>query len=206
MHSICTVIQYHARRIERFIDVSGIDRYLQKEEVNVLEEGISFKLPELADPQAEKLALALDIRRLAELLVVADAWVEFYNGDEQKLSDVGLNDFLDVIYRLSEHNLEEAPYLSAVRHQARLHLGGKKRFQLKYSTAGGQTNAEMRRSAGPMIDLIVNATSKVLHADEYSVHSHVHNDPWTWLLLLITGQHALYLYRRCNYSHYIEGV
>lgn len=197
MQSLTTVIRYHVKRIERFVEASEIDRYFKREEVNF--EDIKLKLPPLFDVQAEKLALALDIRRLAELLAVADVWVDYYSGDEKKFTVIGLNEFLDTLYRLAAHDLKGWSESESIRMMAKSHIGDAKRFQLKYENADGKTNAKIRKDAGPIYEFIINVTSKILHADEYSVQSHFNDDPITWLMLLMLGHRVLYLFKRSKY-------
>jgi hypothetical protein len=188
-------MKYHAARVRAVVAKSGIDLVLDRDPQDAVKEGIRLNLPVADDLQSAKLMLALDIRRLAELIAVAEVWAEFYKDDEEKFNNIGINEFLDVMYRFRKHPREQWEPAKDTVDMANRHIGNAQRFQLKYPNANGQTNSQMRNAAGIVYDFIFNATSKILHADEYSVQNHVSDDPFAWFTILAAGHKVLQLYQ-----------
>jgi hypothetical protein len=187
-------MKYHATRVLAVVQNSGIHLVLDREPEDVVREGLSLNLPAAADLQSAKLMLALDIRRLAELIAVADVWTDYYGDDDEKFNNIGMNEFLDVLYRFRKYPIEQWNGAKIVELAGR-HIGHAQRFQLKYPNADGRTNTQIRSTAGLMHDFIFNATSKILHADEYSVQNHVNGDPFAWFSILLAGHKVLQLYQ-----------
>ena len=108
-------MKYHATRVLAAVQNSGIDLVLDREPDDLVKEGLSLNLPAAADLQSAKLMLALDIRRLAELIAVADVWADYYKEDEEKFKNIGMNEFLDVVYRFRKHPIEQWDGAEGVR-------------------------------------------------------------------------------------------
>lgn len=188
-------MKYHATRVLAAVQNSGIHLVLDHEPEDVLKEDLRLNLPVAADLQSTKLMLALDIRRLAELIAVANVWADYYKEDEEKFKNIGMNEFLDVIYRFRKYPIEQWEGVKDIVESADHHIGSATRFQLKYPNAGGRTNTQIRNAAGIMHDFIFNVTSKILHADEYSVQDHVNGDSFSWFLVFLAGHKVLQLYQ-----------
>ncbi|MBB4844466.1 hypothetical protein HNP55_003010 [Paucibacter oligotrophus] len=175
MESVRTVAKYHADRIRNTI--KGSDPRNHRYEYGGID-----------DPQATKLMLALEVRRLAELLVVADAWEKLYDGDEKKFINVGMNDLLDVMGRAKRWGMKLDDIEGGGGLLAKIPQG---RFKLRYMTAGGKTNEQLRRNADSVFQFIFAMSSKVLHADEYSVQNHCTDDPHAWTSLVMVADLVL---------------
>jgi len=197
MNSIRTVMKYHATRVKTVVEGSGIASLLSIEPHAIDKHISQLKLPITTDPQAAKLMFALDTRRLVEIVAVSEVWAEYYGTDEAKFSSVGMNDFLDILYRFRKHRDDQWDGARVVAAMGEKHIGQKRRFELKYPNAANQTNSQIRNRLGLLHDYIFNATSKILHADEYSVQNHVNGDPLAWFSILVAGHSALQLYRKC---------
>ncbi|NMF90227.1 hypothetical protein [Aromatoleum petrolei] len=151
------------------------------------------------------LMLALDIRRLAEVIAVWDSWEETYSSNMSLFRDVAMNDLLDVLGRMKaligEWPLHES-FRASSDNQLTLDLLQAippKRFKKKHGGVGEVTNEQIRRTAPPDLQLIFFTTSKVLHADEYGVYAHCTNDSLAWTALVMAGDLACSIYRsRCQ--------
>lgn len=188
-------MKYHAARVQTVVENSGIDLVLDREPQDFIKEGVYLKLPIVPDLQSVKLMLALDIRRLAELIAVADVWSEYYGENEDKFRNFGINEFLDVLYRFRKYPIEQWEGAKHIVDLANNHIGNAQRFQFKYPNAHGRTNSQIPNAAGVRHEFIFNATSKILHGDEYSVQNHINDDPIAWFSILLAGHQVLQLYR-----------
>lgn len=186
-----TVAKYHYHRIQTVISQS--DWRKQK-----------FAITTGADRQAVMLMLALDIRRLAEVIAVWDSWEESYSDNGDLFRHVAMNDLLDVLGRMKalvgQWPLDESFRVSSDGQQTSdlFQAIPPKRFKKKYGGVGGVTNEQMRRNASPDLQAIFFTTSKLLHADEYGVFAHCTNDSLAWTALVMAGDLACSIYRsRC---------
>ena len=152
-----------------------------------------FVIPVCDDMQAAKLALALDIRRLAEILAAYDAWSETYGENEKFFRDIAFNDLLDIIGRMKKISgglRFEDPELQRTHD-----IIPERRFKLKHHGFEGKTNEDLRREAALDLQYINFISSKILHADEYSVYDHFAQDKYAWLLLIMAGDLVCRIYR-----------
>lgn len=185
MKSIRNVAQYHADRIRETISHS--DPLTNQ-----------FRIKKMEDMQAAKLMFALDIRRLAELLVVAGAWESHYQGDEEELRNVGMNDFIDIFTRenISKDTSEYVRhFIKSITH---------KRFKKKYKSASEKTNEQMRRDANSIFQFAFSVSSKIIHADEYSVQNHSNNDSLAWPCLIMAASLLMKEYANWSGTQNIE--
>ena len=165
--------KYHANRIAQ--SISGSDP--KKHRYQIISDG---------DFQASKLMLALDIRRLAEILSIHDYWVEKYQDDYEAFKSVAHNDFLDILCRMIPHVGEFAIEYEPLLNYIKMFSG--KRFKVKYGSDQGKSNDAIRAEVSSDIRFAILVTSKIIHADEFSVYDHASTSMFSIAPLVMAGQ------------------
>lgn len=165
---------YHYQRICKAIADSDPEKQL-------------FKVNFIGDRKQARLELALDTRRLAEILAVKNAWDLTYGNDEKKFHDYAMNDFIDILYRMKKVSPDwESPIKGDLDDTIKQFAG--KRFRARHVEVDSKTNDQLKQSAPANLQFAFLVTSKILHADEYGVYSHITEESLGWFALIMVSK------------------